>query len=101
MEVITPGHKYLAENFENKEKGQLIQFIEKIPSENSGLITLNDGTTNEELLKVLLDRMNYLDDKFPCEENKEAIKSMQQALNWLDLRTAKRTARGVEGTHKQ
>ena len=49
MKVLTEGHKYVCSNFENKENGQIIQFIEKQPTEIPGeLITINDGTTNEE-----------------------------------------------------
>lgn len=36
MKVLTEGHKYLLDNFENKENSaQTIQFIEKAPIEPS------------------------------------------------------------------
>ena len=79
MKTLTPGHKYELENFEAKDQpGQIIQFIEKTPiSEGSKDVrTVNDGTTNEEVLGVLIDRMN-----------------------WLEKRTRERMARGVEGKH--
>lgn len=99
MKVLTDGHKYIAHNFENKEEGQVIQFIEKVPeSEGSTkLITVNDGTTNEELLEVLLNRMNHLNAKFPCRENAIAITHLDTALLWLNKRTSDRVKRNVEG----
>lgn len=61
-----------------------------------------DGTTNEEVLRVLIHRLKYLneywmDAKFKCEENENAIDMLQQALYWLNKRTADRMNRGVEG----
>lgn len=102
MKVITPGHRYELENFENKDKvGQVLQFIEKVPvAEGSAeLRTVNDGTTNEELLRVLIDRMNSLQAKFPCRENAIAVTHFETGLLWLEKRTADRIKRGVEGKH--
>lgn len=77
------------------------QFIEKTPDpENtSTLRTVNDGTTNEDVLRVLIDRMNSLQAKFPCRENAIAITHFETGLLWLEARTASRKARGVEGKH--
>lgn len=99
MKILTEGHKYVAANFENAENGQTIQFIEKVTSEDapSILFTLNDGTTNEELILVLLDRLSYLNGKFPCRENSMAITKLDEALLWLNKRTADRIKRNVEG----
>ena len=68
----TPGHTYILANFEHKEgAGQVLQFIHKEPiSEGSvELKTINDGTTTEEVLEMLIDRMQFLNSKFPCREN--------------------------------
>ena len=100
MKVLTEGHKYICSNFENKENGQIIQFIEKQSTEVLGeLITVNDGTTNEELLEILIDRMNYLYNKFPSKETACAITKCEEALMWLEKRTKDRIRRGVEGKH--
>ena len=104
MKIIREGHQYVLDGFENAAEGaQYLQFIEKIPSGNKEagyLDTVNDGTTNEEVLAVLIDRMNYLQSKFPCRENAIAITNIEQALMWLNKRTEDRKARGVEGKHK-
>jgi hypothetical protein len=103
MIVIRPGHRYELANFEHPEApGQIIQFIEKKPAAEGSteLVTVNDGTTNEELLAVLIDRMNSLQAKFPCRENAVATTHLETALLWLAKRTASRKARGVEGMHK-
>lgn len=100
MKVITEGHKYELGNFEQKDaQGQTIQFIEKVPAEEGEfkLRTVNDGTTNEEVLSMLIDRMQHLQEKFPCRENAIVITNLETAELWLGKRTADRIKRGVEG----
>lgn len=102
MKVITVGHKYELENFQNDlTPNQTIQFIEKRPivEGSSELETVNDGTTNEEVLKVLIDRLNSMQSKFPCRENAIVTTHLETALLWLEKRTADRKARGVEDKH--
>lgn len=57
-----------------------------------------NGITNEALLAVLIHRMKYLDGQFGCDENKRAIQHLEEALVNLEVRTARRMVRGVEGT---
>lgn len=103
MKVLTEGHKYELDHFENfglpGVPVQTLQFIEKVPvSEGSTeLKTVNDGTTNEEVLKVLINRMQYLNAKFPCRENAIVITKLEESLMWLEKRTADRVKRNVEG----
>lgn len=105
MKTLTAGHKYELENFEDKTAvGQVIQFIEKVPVSGDGvpagtLKTLNDGTTNEEVLKMLIDRCQSLYDKFPSEETACTIGHLKSALYAQQSRTYERLQRGVEGKH--
>ena len=103
MKVLTEGYSYEVYNFEQDlaELNQHINFIHKVPeSEGSATFrTVKDGTTNEEVLAVLIDRMNYLQGKFPCRENDIVITKLEECLMWLKKRTADRKARGVEGQH--
>lgn len=41
----------------------------------------------------------YQDSKFSCRENAIAITKLEEALLWLNKRTADRERKGVEGTH--
>ena len=56
-----------------------------------------NGITNESLLDVIIHRMNYLNKRFPCIENENAIKCLNDALSHLNARTSQRISRGVEG----
>ena len=104
MKILTPGHKYELDNFEANlhECNQVLQFIEKVPALSTNpttLRTLHDGTTNEEVLRMLIDRMNHLQSKHACRENAIVITKLEECLIWLEKRTADRKARGVEGTN--
>lgn len=103
MKVIVEGHTYELERHEVKLDGypvERIQFINKVKQEDGSLVTVADGTTNEEVLRVLIDRMNYLQKRMPCRENAIVITKLEESLMWLEKRTADRNARGVEGAEK-
>ncbi len=101
MKVIIPGHRYALANFENKDaEGQHLQFIQKEPFGTDGVLTtINDGTTNEEVIEALIDRMKFLQSAFPCKENACCITHLEEALMWLEKRTKDRVKRNVEGKH--
>ena len=56
-----------------------------------------NGLTNEALLAILIHRTKFLDSKFGCDENRRAIQHMEEALVNLEVRSARRIVRGVEG----
>lgn len=103
MKVLTEGHKYELDMFENTQNdlgNQTIQFIEKVAKGEGKvqeLVTINNGTTNEEVLAMLIDRMYYLQNKFPCKENAIVITKLEESLMWLEQRTKKRIKQNVEG----
>jgi hypothetical protein len=85
-------------------KEQTLQFIQKEasgPNSKVGpFVTIHNGTTNEEVLRVLIDRLDAMNNKLPCKENAVALTHIQTGLLWLEKRTAERKARNVEGTPK-
>ena len=99
MQCLDDHHHYQLAAFENVAAFQELFFIKKEPTaDNDGALrTVHDGTTNEEVLKMLVHRLNGLQAKFPCRENAIAITHIETALLWLEKRTADRKARGVEG----
>lgn len=58
-----------------------------------------NGTTNEQVILALVERLEALNKPpYNCRENSLAITHLQEALHWLQHRTAARVSRGVEGT---
>lgn len=93
------GHNYKLNNHENPKDYQLLQFIEKEAApDGSGFVVVQDGTTNEEVLKMLIDRCQKLNTKLPSKETTVAIICLQEALMHFNARTLKRQAQGVENT---
>jgi hypothetical protein len=102
MKVLKPGHLYEVDMFENTPMdlgNQRIQFIEKAPSKTDPTVfeTVVNGTTTEELLEVVINRLEYLNAAISCEENDRAIRASKEALHWLNVRTETRRKRDVEG----
>jgi hypothetical protein len=84
--------RFEVRNLANPDRpGQVLQFIEK----NRGAV-VNDGTTNAELVRVLLAR---LDDLPSSTEVEEARKHFEVGLAHLQARTARRTARELARKH--
>ena len=64
-----------------------------------------NGAFVEDVIDAAKQRIDFYqtaqDGKFACKENEEALGHLKQALAVLDLRTKKREAREVEGTHEK
>ena len=56
-----------------------------------------NGIQNEQVISLLCLRLRDLNAKFPCRENSLAITHLEEALHWLEARTASRVSQGVEG----
>ncbi|KKM22375.1 hypothetical protein LCGC14_1625970 [marine sediment metagenome] len=63
-----------------------------------------NGAFVETVIAAVVDRIQYYQNaaggKFACRENALTITKLEEALHWMDHRTADRTSRGVEGTHQ-
>ena len=59
-----------------------------------------NGCFVETVIAAAIQRLEYYNSsKFRCRENSLAITHLEEALHWLQARTAAREARAVEGTH--
>ena len=57
-----------------------------------------NGIQNEDLLAIVIDRLQGFESgNFSCRENGFALTLVEEALMWLNKRTANRKQRGVEG----
>ncbi len=59
-----------------------------------------NGAFVEDVIAAAIGRLEFYNaGKFRCRENSLAITKLEEALHWLNHRTADRERRGVEGTH--
>lgn len=95
MEILKEGHLYrITTDVPVSVEIPLLSFQDGVVPEVG-----RNGWQNEEVLEVLIDRMKFLNGKFSCRENSIVITKLEEALMWLQKRTADRKARGVEGKH--
>lgn len=60
-----------------------------------------NGITHEALLAILIDRLEaFQRGPYACDENEHALGNLLDAQANLAIRTYRRMARGVEGTHE-
>ncbi len=110
MKCLDDCHRYEMDTFLNEGNGMhpgeyhpsFKAFLGFYEMRSDG--TKIDGVTNEEVIKVLIHRLTYLNKewqngKFYCAENEMAIDHLEQALELLNVRTRDRVGRHVEGTY--
>lgn len=88
-------HRYhIAPNQSGPHLETGIVSFQKGPIQENGV----NGIQNEDLLAVVIDRLQgFQSGQFACRENALALTKCQEALLWLEKRTADRVARNVEG----
>lgn len=105
MKALHPGTKYALTNHLDKhpENAQELLFVryDKKSEKSKELELVHDGTTNEEVLKVLIHRMKVQNERLSDADSKKALKHIENALSALEKRTEKRKKKGVEGTLKK
>lgn len=90
------NHEYVVYAPDSTERRLEVSF-QNGPLNEAGI----NGTTNEHLLAILIDRMRaFQSGPFTCRENALALTKLEEAVMWLNQRTANREAHGVEGTHE-
>jgi len=87
MKAVDPGRIY------RLSAGNRLRFVQK-----EGGRILRNGTTNEEVIEVLIDRATEAYQRLPCRETIRALYCLREALAAFELRTARRASAHVEGT---
>lgn len=83
---------------EHPDDNTVVISFQNGPIAQSGI----NGLTHEILLAIVADRLrSFQSGEFSCRENALALTKIEEAMLWLQSRTLKRMARGVEGTHEK
>lgn len=86
MKVIVPGHLYELDHLDGENTHQL-QFVDR------GHGCDQEGTFNQEVIRVLIDRVKFLDSEKPWPLNKNILGHLRMALA---LHEARAMCRKVE-----
>ena len=90
MRVLDPGHAYSMNTLDG-DVDCTLQFVkrigEKFPGNEGEPVA---GTTCQEVLRVLINRVNYLQGQAVCEENLLIMKCLRDAIELFESRAARR-----------
>lgn len=96
MRVLDLGHCYEVAGYD----GGCSQKITFMKREGEGYpfnIGSYGGTNCQELIRVLMDRVEYLDKQIPCAENRAILGCLRSALVLFEARAANRHGRDLVG----
>lgn len=100
MKATVPGYEYELDKLDCPGK-ETVMFTRKEFDDEGNCTTHVCGTTNEEVIDMLIDRLRFLNSKMHSEQNVLAIGNLKSAKAHLLARTNDRIQRGVEGTNKE
>lgn len=96
IEVVDAGHRYHLATIDGLTGVQL-QFVKRCdlahPERFPGNTNAYPGTTMQVVIRVVLDRLKYLQNQIWCPENAVITKLLQAALWLLEFRAARRHRR--------
>jgi len=99
MSVVVPGHAYMLP-LSGLAVGLPSEFVRLDFLMKDAGVVLQAGVTNEQVLEVLINRLEYVEGQVPSDFNRAALAFLREALKMLEARTADRERRGVEGTRE-
>lgn len=92
MKVIDPGHEYLLESYDGEQENRLV-FMKREGEGYPFNVGHYAGTNCQEVIRVLIDRVKYLQQQIPCDENVSVIAALRQVLLSFETRAAQRHGR--------
>ena len=103
MIIDEPGHGNACHEYRIETMNAPTAIVGQISFQNGPVKEFGvNGCHQEDLLAIVLDRLeSFQAGEWRCRENAIAITKIEEAMHWLNHRTAARIARGVEGTNKK
>lgn len=89
MKIIDVGHKYELLAIDGKVK-QTLTFVKRKGLNYPGNKTAHPGTTIQDVVHCLSNRIRYLNNQIPCVENEVILANLQTILLMLEQRASKR-----------
>jgi hypothetical protein len=91
MHVIEPGHIYGLRLLDDSiNHNSVIQFVKRVGDRYPGNAhPEHSGTTCQEVLRALIDRIEFLNRQIPCVEMEAAIGNLRTTLLLFEIRAAR------------
>lgn len=85
MKILTPGHVYELSDLDG-DGVQVLRFVQRVGPAYPGNARAEAGTTIQEVLRCLIERLHYVDGQVPCLETDIATGLIESALALLEIR---------------
>lgn len=92
MRIIDPGHKYALMQLDG-EAEELLTYVKREGFSYPGNVGKHAGTNMQEVIRSVIDRVQYLDRQDPCRENMIVLAAQRTSLRALEIRAARRHSR--------
>jgi hypothetical protein len=96
MKVIDPGHRYQLDTLDGQVDVQLV-FVKREGEKFPGNMGAHHGTTTQEVLRALIDRMQYVDQQIPWRMNQDVIAMLRESIRILEFRANERSGLSLSG----
>jgi hypothetical protein len=92
MKILDPGHWYEVDVYDSGgfDPAQIVTFMKRAGDGYPGNVGHYPGTNCQELIRVLIDRIKYLDNQIPCQHNKCVLIYLRASLVEFEIRAAER-----------
>lgn len=90
MKVTDPGHEYEVDTYDGDGSTMTIGFMKREGVGYPGNVGHYPGTNLQEILRVCIDRLEYLDNQIACNKNKKILMKLRSCIGMLESRAAKR-----------
>lgn len=92
MKVIDPGHVYQLQSLDTlpmvEDQDVILTFVKRVGKKYPGNVGPHPGTTMQEVIRALIDRLKYVDNQHPHDANESTILHLRDALMALEFRAA-------------
>lgn len=88
MRVLDPGHKYGLSVLDGTRE-EVLTFVKREGANYPGNVGTYSGTTIQEVLRALIDRVKYVAAQQACTENGMTLDALRTALWSLERRAAR------------
>lgn len=97
MKVVDPGHDYYLSclDVDHLSLTSRLTFVKREGPGYPGNIGHHSGTTIQEVLRVLIDRIKYVDNQIPDSRNESVLTNLRHSILQLEIRAAERHGRDL------
>lgn len=89
MIVVDPGHTYLLDHLDGDNQS-ILAFVKREGEGFPGNVGHHEGTNMQEVLRALIDRVQYLDDQISSPHNYQVLWHLRACIQNLEQRAAER-----------